>query len=174
MTALPNPAPDNARRDLVARFRDDYTLALEEARTSEVHTNTDGWLHLYAGFEVSYREQCRAIANNLKSLADRIELVGSDEPTEKEIGEVKKLAQSLRQTREVFERKTVDPVRKPVDDCDRLIQQYARQAERDEDEAPMVNVGLADLMKLEIGRMPRPFWDRDKGRVEIREPNRAA
>lgn len=98
--------PDN-RRDLITRFKMEYAEALDEARVSSKHTDTEGWQHLYQGFHKVNRENRRKAAGRLKQIGEELEVAEIGEHGEKDLADVKKQVQSFREEREIFERKTV-------------------------------------------------------------------
>src|SRR5512146_2018996 len=112
-SAEPKPAPDNANRDLVTRFRDDYSSALAEARISAEHTATEGWQGLYGGFQRHQRERRRNLAGWLRTIAEQLEKGGLTDEDEKAAKDTIKDVQALREDAEAFDRQTVSPVRKP-------------------------------------------------------------
>lgn len=168
------PKPDEGPRsnkDLITRFREEYAEALNEVRVSATHTATDGWQGLYQGFHKGNREARRGVSAELKAIAERLEVGDATESDEKDIGDIKKRVTELRAVREIFDRETVQPVREPVEKCHKVIADAKRQAESDEERAPMINIGLVDTMVMAIAEVERAAWDSDRGRVEIRPPN---
>lgn len=161
--------PDN-RRDPITRFKMEYAEALDEARVSSKHTDTEGWQHLYQGFHKVNRENRRKAAGRLKQIGEELEVAEIGEHGEKDLVDVKKQVQAFREEREIFERKTVGPVREPVEKCQKIIGEARQQAEVDEERAPMVNIGLCEMLLLEIRKLERAVWDADTGRVEIKSP----
>jgi hypothetical protein len=164
----PTPSPDNRRRDLVTVMHDRYMQTLDLARQSADLTATEGWQAMYGAFRKSQRDASRSIANELRGYADFIEKGDSSEDTEKAINEAKKSLVLLREERSVFEAKVAWPVKDAVDECRNIITEAMRQAQRDEEAAPMVNIGLLDVMRDRIKSWPKALWDAETGRVTIR------
>lgn len=169
MSAVPNPSP-RSNRDLIGRFREEYAEALAEARTGSIHTQTDGWRNLYAFQRQVYRDSRRATAQRLTTMATQLEDFGFCEDDEKAL---KTLAKDIAERRiefEVFNDKTVGRVCEPVSKCERVIEQYRAQAARDEAAAPLHNVGLEELVRIEISKVAKPWFNAETGVIEIREP----
>lgn len=168
---VPERSPDNKRLDLVSKFKEEYGQALARARISAEHTATDGWRLLYSSFRKEQRDQRRDLSEQLQKLAKSMEAMGLSEDEEKQLGEIKKGAQALRETRDVFDRKTVGPVRQPCDECRDLIAEAMNEATLAEERAPLVNVGLVELMRMTITEAEKVSWDSEEGRVLIRSGN---
>lgn len=171
MSAMPDPSPKNMHRDLITRFKEEYATAILEAEVSAQHTSTEGWQRLYANQRKAERDERRRIAQDMRNVADRLESVGLDEDGEKEIGECKKASAALRDRAYAFETQTVNPVREPVDRCDKIINEARQAARVEEERTPLVNIGLEDLMKDAIAAVRRPRWDADLGRVVFSDPS---
>jgi len=168
MTALPNPeVPQNKPVDPVTRFVQNYAKALAAAKVSQAHTDTDGWRNLYANHAQAVMEDRRNRAKELASLADELERGLLSEDGEKAIGEVKKAACELRTANHYWERQTVDPVRHPVRVCESMIAGAVDEARRIEADSPMLNIGLTDLMRRQVGECARVSWDSETGTVVI-------
>lgn len=167
MSAEEVPSLPPSNRDLVSRFREEYEAALIDAKISADHTATEGWQRLYAAERDRQIEYRRNLAQTLRNVADRAEARGLSEEEDKEISEAKKSSADIRDRHEIFERETIDPVREAVRTCDRIIDEVKSQAYRDEHDAPLVNVGMVEIVKMEIAKHPRPRWNEDKGQVLI-------
>lgn len=165
----PKPSP-NQNRDLVTRFRDEYTAALVDARVSVEHTATEGWRKIYA--DERNREILRRhnLSQTLRNIADRLETRGLSEEEEKEISDAKKASVEIRDSHQVFMFEIVEAVKEPVRICDQIIDDAKSQAHRDERDAPLVNVGLTEIMEMEIVKHPRPRWNGETGQVTIEQP----
>jgi hypothetical protein len=170
MSAVPSDSP-NRRRDPITLFRERYAEALAEVRVSVAHTETEGWQKLYAGFRKEEQERRRKQCGELKRLAGLMEDAGLSEDDEKELAAVKKASESIREAREAFEARTITPVRKPVAECERVMDEARNMARREESSAPLHNTGLEKLMKLAISEVEKPRWDNETGRVLIMPPS---
>lgn len=169
-SAEENPGP-RSNKDLIGRFRDEYSEALAEARVGAEHTTTDGWKALYGFHRHNYREARRVLASDLKRLAVQLEDFGFCEEDEKAVKNVAKGAADRRSEFEVFQDKTVGCVCEPVRKCERIIEQYRAEAVRAESAAPLHNVGMEELMRIEISKVSKPWFDAEEGVIEIREAN---
>lgn len=168
MSALPAPTPGPANnRDLITNFRSEYGAALADAHESASMTQTDGWRRLYTDFRESDRKARRDLSARLRKFSDRLEDVGMDEDDEKGVKEVAKLSGELRDASDFFDRDTVGRVRAPVESCSTLIENYLCEAARQENAAPLHNVGLVEMMRFEISKHGRPTWSDDTGTVKI-------
>lgn len=160
--------PENEnQRDVILRFLDDYRIALEQARISANHTATEGWQRLYQGHYEKQRKKRREMAGRLRLLATALEDFGLDEDQEKELRDIRTASAELRSLEEVFQAQTVEPVRAPVAECDRLIRQAIADAQREEAAAPLHNPGLEHLMRDTIAHLEKPTWSSDRGLVEL-------
>lgn len=166
----PDDVPTNKREDVVVRARREYADALHRAEISATHTATDGWQQLYTGFRLAQREARRKLADDLRQVADTIEAGNLSEDGEKRIGDLKKAAIDLRETAAVFDAKTVQPVKDPVEECRRIMADANTAAQNDEARTPLVNIGLAETMLMESRTWDVPTWDADTGRVNIIAP----
>lgn len=151
----------------VQRFREAYERALNEARVSEEHTATAGWRALYATRATEFKAERRRIGAALKDLGRKMEDVGLEEEEEKWMGELKKGSLALREAMAAFDRQTVEPVRQPVYDCDRVISDAVSLAEREERDNPLLNAGLSKAVREATQSVPRPRWDGRAGVVTI-------
>ncbi len=168
MTALPNPeVPQNKQVDPVTRFIQNYAKALDAAKVSRDHTNTEGWRDLYANHAASVMDGRRRLAKELAGLADQLERGLLTEDGEKAIGEVKKAALELRTANHYWELQTVDPVRQPVRVCEAMLVTAVDEARRMEADAPMIHIGLTELMRQQVARSARVSWDHETGTVVI-------
>lgn len=166
----PERVPQNKQRDVVERFRDEYGQVLVEAETSATHTATEGWHRLYVGQRKNERDRRRKLAESLKSLADRMESVGLCEEEEKELAQIKKGSSDLRDAIAAFEMQTIEPVRAPVEMCRKLVTEAREAARNEEERAPLVNVGLEEVMVEAITHIHKVSWDAELGRVIITDP----
>ena len=165
----PQPQGDspNRKRDLVTTFLHDYSDALAEAKVSEAHTATDGWQRLYAGWLATDQTQRRRVAGYLRDLADRLEDVGLGDDDLLNLRDAKKEITELKEAAALFRLQTVEPVRKPATVCAALKEHFAAQARRQEAENPLLEAGLAEVMREAIAGQPRVTWDEERGTVSI-------
>jgi hypothetical protein len=172
MSSASQPLPNqpNKNRDLFETFQDKYAAALAEARISEEHTATAGWQALYANHRISVKSMQRDMAKDLTVLAETMEKWGLTEDGEKHLAEIKKHSAELRDLQSAFELQTIAPVRQSVVECDRLVSEFVAQAETDEQRAPLVNVGMGELSRMEVRKVCRATWDSEAGRVIVKEP----
>lgn len=164
------PDPANKQKDVIQRFDSAYSAALIDAQVSAEHTATEGWQKLYHDHVESLVDRRRALAKSMRETADIVELRGTNEEDEKEIGELKKTAVSIRDSDEAFDRQVIQPVRRPVETCERIINEHISQAGREERDAPLHNTGLEHLMRAEVAKRLRVSWDTDTGRVLVEAP----
>lgn len=162
-----SPSPSNKRRDIITRFKEEYATALAEAEISEAMTASEGWLRLYAGHVRLDRERRRDFSLELKNIADQLEQVALSEDGIKQLADVKKQIVEHGEQCDAFDRHTVLPVRLPVENCEKIIEQAKHAADRDESAAPLVNIGICELMKEAISAVRRAKWDNDSGQVVI-------
>lgn len=169
MSSVPNtnPAPNN--RDIFQNFRAEYGAALADARLSAEHTGTEGWQRLFSDRRDKEREHRRELAKQLRTQAERLEDFGLTEDDEKAIKDIAKASAELRDSGAVFERETIGRVCAPVQACERIALQYINQATRLESDTPLHNIGVEEMMRIEIGKYPKPLWDAENGIVEIKE-----
>lgn len=167
MSQMPSPDP-KSNKEPILKFRDEYEHALSLARVSEEHTSTEGWRTLYAGVREADKVARREGARRLRLLADAMEMVGLSEEDEKGIKDIVKNSAELREKATTFERETVDRVTAPVMQCEQLIQNHIFNAEQMESRDPMFNIGILELMKMEVAKQPKPWFDKETGVVSVR------
>lgn len=170
MSAQPNPSPSNRRRDLIQTFRDDYALCIESARVSAQHTATPGWRNLITEHRQAAKEARIDMAKRLRLLAQASEMLSLNEDDEKGLKEIAKQSAALRDTEDAFQREVLDRILAPVTACEKTINNAKADAERVERDAPLHHVGLLEILKHEISKLPRAVWREDDGVVEIVEP----
>lgn len=169
MSAERNPdrLPDNAQRDLIQRFNEEYSTAMLDVEVSARHTETEGWQNLYANQRKLERERRRKLADDLRNISDRLELRQLVDEEIKEIADIKKAIGEDNDSNADFDSSTVDPVRRPVDHCNDIVNQALNAAKSDEERTPLINVGLEHMMKLAVAKFPTARWQQDRGIVEI-------
>ena len=168
MSTLPNPSP-NQYRDLIEKFNSEYAAALGEARISAEHTATPGWQKVYAQQRDQARQRRRDLAKRLGALATMLEDFGLTEDGEKAVKDVAKESAELRETNAAFSHECVERICAPVGACERIIDLYRAEAARNESAAPLINIGLEELMRDAISKVARPSFDDETGAVVIRE-----
>jgi hypothetical protein len=162
----PNPDPTP-----VEKFRTMYVSALAEAQVSAEHTGTEGWQALYKTFMKDDRERRREVSQSLKAYALQLEMNGLTEEDEKALGDLKKQCAEARETREVFEAKTVQPVKACVEICQKVLSDARQWARAEQDRAPLTARNLVAEFDAEIKRHPIATWDDETGRVQIVRPS---
>lgn len=165
--ATEKTAPAKKHGAFIDRFREAYEATLATARLSAEHTATEGWQTLYSDYRKSVQARRKQLAKDMRSIADTLEKYGLDDEDEKRIGEIKKQCAELREEQAVFTAKTVNPVRDPVNECDKLIETTRYDANRAESESPLTHRGIVEIFKAELGRLSRATWDDETGRVLI-------
>ena len=168
MAAAATKAATKAKEDeAVLRFEDAYREALAEARVSAEHTATEGWQGLYGEHRKADRKARQDLAGRLRWAAETIESRHLTEEEEKIVKDAIKAAVELRETAEVFDRKTVEPVRRCVERCKQVIDDAKAAAERAESSAPLTSRGVGDRIRAAIAAVPAVKWDAEKGRVVV-------
>lgn len=152
----------------VLKFREAYDEALAEARISAEHTATQGWQSLYAEQRKADRKERRRMAVDLKDLADRLEQRGWTVEDEKALGDLRKAAIEARERADVFDRETVEPVKRCVERCNRVIEDAKIAADRAESSAPLTSRGVADRIRDAIASVASVSWNAEKGLVVVR------
>lgn len=167
-----NPSP-NQKRDPITRFRDAYSIALADARIFSDYTKTEGWQRIYLGQRNEEQSRRRDLSKRLEAMAATVNDRTLSEDEEKEVGEIKKACADVREMRYAFGKQTVDPVRDAATECNRIIDEAKSLARREEQDAPLVNVGLEDMMRLEIQQVERVRFDEETGKLTIAPPSTA-
>lgn len=168
--ALPEETPSNKKSDPVSRFRESYANALADAEVQATHTKTEGWQRLYANFHRENRDKLASVSKRFRHFADTLELAGTHEELEKEVGEMKKELTSIRTEKTAFEENTTRPVKQCALDCQQIITEAISTARRQEQDAPLVNVGLEHLMRDAVAAVPKVSFDNESGVVTITDP----
>ena len=166
-----NPS-DNApnQSDPIKRFHAEYAEAIADVAVSADLTKQAGWQSLYAQHREADRKTRRGIAGSARILADKVEDFGWSEDDEKAIKELAKQSAERRDTNAAFERECVDRVLEPLRWCDRVIETFRNQAARDESAAPLVHIGLVELMASAIKSVRKATFDSETGVVSIDTP----
>lgn len=122
MSAMPNRDnnPIDRRRDLVTTFRDEYAMALDEARVSAAHTATDGWKRLYGAHQAACLDKRRDLSKQIKIHANTLEIVGWSEEDEKAVKDLAKDSATLRDTIAAFDRAVTERVTASVRGCEKV------------------------------------------------------
>lgn len=157
---------DNRRRDPIQAFFAAYDKATDECKTSKAHTDTEGWQQLYSGERKAEAESRRNLSKDLARLSVQMDETGLGEDAEKEMGEIKKASAALRARVDAFDLITVGPVRRAVTDAEKIIEEARNRARRDEQDAPLINVGLVELMRDAINGVTKFRWNPQTGRIE--------
>jgi hypothetical protein len=171
MSALPQPLqPSPNNRDIIQNLRAEYGGAVLEAMEAASLTCTVAWQRLYHSFIDAEKAARRDMAKRLRAVCDRIEDAGLDEEDEKAVKDVLKTAVTLENAKAVFEKETVARVRKPVDDCSRIIEDYTNRAARIEHANPLIEVGLVEMVRIEFAKHHTARWSDETGMVTIVDP----
>jgi hypothetical protein len=165
------PSPGKSNKDIIARFRDEYNAALADAEVSANHTVTEGWRRMYSDRRQKSRAKRAEAAKRLRFLVDRLEDFGWMEEDEKSTKDIVKESTELRATEDAWQREVVDRVCEPIGRCDKIRIDYENQAHREEQLAPLHNIGLEQMMKSETRKQRRPRFDHETGQVFIDEPH---
>jgi hypothetical protein len=161
----------NQSDEMIAKFQEAYATQVEEARMAAETTATAAWQALYANHREGVKKAFRELAKELRIKAEQMEGGVWTAEDEKELGELKKQVTELRERNALFEIQTIAPVKKPVDECEKVIRDAVNEAVREEDYAPLVLKGLATDVRRAAAAVDRPRWDVEKGVVVI-EPSR--
>lgn len=156
--------------DMVAEFKDRYGVALAEAYESEEMTKTERWQALFSERQNAERTQRTHLSTRLRGFATILEDSGLTEDDEKSLGDVKKACTELREQSLAFERNTLDPIIKPVRDCESIIETYSNRAGSEAARSPLLSKGLIEKMNAAFARVHVPKYDSQTGRVTVEEP----
>jgi hypothetical protein len=166
MSALPSQEPPkNQNLDPVSRFKASYATALEGLSVAVLHTSTQGWQELYTAHRKAVRDRRQELAALLRDFADGMERRGLCEQDEKDLGDIRKASAELRAAEDHWQLQTVGPVKAPVDVCQQMLADAVSEAVRLEAREPMLNVGLEELMRMEVAKCIRASWDEDTGKA---------
>lgn len=168
-----NPAPEdspNRHRDIIAQFRDEFATTLAVAERNATLTETPGWQALIAEERADDRKERRSIAKGLRFWADELEAEGPTPDLLKAIGAEKRRATENHRRRRTFETNTIEPVRKPVRQCEEIVERFRQKAQQQEEAAPLHEAGLHHLMLDAIAAQPRPRWDDETGQLFVDPP----
>lgn len=166
----PQDRPANAKTDIIMDFRSEYLGALADAQVQAEHTKTEGWRHLFSEHRKKLKDGRATLAKQIRMLAGVLDQFGWSEDEEKSVKDIVKESAQLRGTDMVFDSEVIARVQKPVTTCEKIARDYMSKAEGMERDAPLHNVGLAELMRLEVKKHPKPVWRPDDGMVEIVPP----
>lgn len=163
-----SPAKGKKGASEVGGFLKKYDEALEEAKRSALHTATEGWQELYGKHKKDVEQRRKQIGTILHDAAKEIERGTTNDTPEEAIASAKKLYASLRIDVEVFNVRTVKPVREPVLRCTEVIEQARREARENEARTPLILKGLKELIEEAIEGVEQVDWDADSGQVVIK------
>lgn len=166
MTALSNPDPKKEPEE-IAKFRRDYEEALVNARVSAEHTATDGWRNLYGNHVEHVQKSRKTISDRPSAILDPMRLRHLTEDEEKDLGEIKKEAVSIREYDEMFTRQTIEPVTAPLQECASVIERARSSAQAAVREYGLGNRGLVEAMETVIDTMPRVKFMTASGRLIV-------
>jgi hypothetical protein len=159
-----------SNKAIIERFRDEYKAGMEEAKIAEDLTNTDGWRSVYRAHFDTIKSTRREQAKRLKMYAERLDSTTLTEDDEKDVKDLMKASASLRDRMAAFQFDTVVPATKCVGALEKIRERFKREAEVIEENDPLHSIGLADLMKAEIRRVPWPTFDPESGVVTVGLP----
>jgi len=152
----------------IEEFRKKYAEALEGARISAEHTQTEGWKNLYSLNRHAVENRRKELGEQLEDLAKTMKRGGMDEDYEKMLGDIKKASAELRADISAFNRKAIHPVEDPVSECHRVIEDARRNARAGEIESPLTHRGMVAEMDDAIGAVDLVKFDTETGTVEIK------
>lgn len=159
--------PANANLDPITAFHREYAQAIGAARLTAETTATPGWIALYGAEQEVARRARRQLAVSLRESADALEDAGLEEEGIKEIKDIAKGAEELRQRAAHFERIVAGAIAAPALECERIIVNHQAKAAREEAASPLLNAGLVEMMRIAVARVSRARWDAETGRVII-------
>lgn len=165
------PDPANEKKDLIVEFRDRYGELMVDAQEAADTTETEGWAKLYASTVDHDRKHRQARAKRITELADMLERNGLDEEGIKELKDEMKSVVEQAAMFEAFMNNTVGKLKAPVENCRVCKDEFRQRAETLESKTPLVNTGLAELMRMEIAKVHVVTWDQKHGRVIITNGN---
>lgn len=151
----------------IEEFSKRYEGALEGAKISAEHTQTEGWKNLYSLHRSTVENGRKVLAGQLEELARTMKRGGMDEDYEKQLGEIKKASAELRADISAFQRKAITPVEDPVLECHRIIDDARRAARDGETQSPLTNRGLIAEMDEAIKAVKKVRFEKESGTVEI-------
>lgn len=158
---------DNQREDLVRRTERRYLEAFEDVRVSVEHTATEGWQRLYQGHQSELKAQRLAIGKVMAGQAETLDVRLMVEDEEKEAKDAVKQNAELRAFEAAWEKQVLRPITEPVTRCADILENARAAADREERNAPLVNIGLCDVLEQMIQRLPKATWDDRSGRVTV-------
>jgi len=162
---IPSPQPNQS--DPIKRFRQKYAEALGDAHDAARLTDEATWQRMYHERRDRVQKERDDAAKSLRVLADALQSGAMFEDEAKAIKDIVK-AEEARQTAMVFfERDVIERVTAPVETCRRLIEEANENARREEQGAPLHNVGLYELMKAETAAAMPVRWNAETGRVTV-------
>lgn len=167
-TARANGA--KAQKDLVDEFHEEYEQAANEAEIVQEHTQTRGWQEIYATARFEERKEMNRICASLEDAAEILRHSGPGEDLEKQVQEAKKDIVAHRERRVNFERFLMAHIRRPIEKCERIIEQYRQKARRQQEEAPLHHSGLEAAMLKATKTVQVPRFDETTGVVEFHTP----
>lgn len=145
----------------VEEFRKQYKALAESAEVQVCHTETEGWLSLVRLFRDANRQNCDTLAEELRKAAQLINERGPSEGVIKSIGDVKKQADEVYQTNRHFELSVIAPIRQPALQCQKHIASALHDAEKLDQEMPLVWGGLQDAMIQAVNDQIHYAWSEE-------------
>lgn len=161
------PDPKEKADLFIAKFQEDYSHALDEAREASATTTTPAW-------QANYRNQIemhrKVIGENLRTIShhcEAIKLHDTAEDFEKEIRDAVKALAEERIRFGAWKTRTISPFQASADKCAAIMLTTVREAERVERESPLIDGGLLAEIKTRVNKWPVTKWDEERGVVEL-------
>jgi hypothetical protein len=151
----------------IEEFKKKYAEALEAAKISAEHTQTEGWKALYHLHRTTVDDRRKDLAEQLEELGKVMKRGGMSEGYEKQLSEIKKESTDLRADISAFQRKVITPVQSAVMECHAVIDSARRAAREGEERSPLTHRGLIAEMDDAIKAVAKVAFDSDEGTVEI-------
>jgi hypothetical protein len=168
MSAVKEEQPKKVKGSAeVAAFEKKYAEALEDARTSALHTATEGWQQLYQQHKKNVEKRRKEIGAMLHDCATSIERGETSEDLAKVMSESKKQFESMVGLIAMFDRTTIEPVKEAMHRCHEVIEQARREARGLEANSPLVARGVLEAVDAAIKKVEKVTFDEKTGIIDI-------
>ena len=170
MAAKPKLAIQETQPDPFVEHVKEYQEHLAAARRSAEITATAKWQELFSDFKDRQEKKRIELAERLHSYSEMMGLARVDEEGEKAIKEVAKQSAELREEESAFYASVVKPIREPVRDCERTIDEIRATAARFRNQEPLLHREIIEEADALIDTLSHAVWDAKAGVVSIKPP----
>lgn len=167
MAKKPDRSPEENADLFIAEWQEKYGVALDLARRAAKTTETEAWMENYAHVMTEHRKGVKMNLDEAAACIKSIDQHGPNEEVEKAMKDAVKAIGEMRESHQAWRSKAVDPYRVAAMNCAELRHGTIAAAVRAEQETPLIQNGLADIVKERVSHWPVVKWDDERGVVDV-------